>query len=168
MNWVELFSQMNSGMGSIDIFVRCVLLFFGSILLLRFGNHRYQLNTTIDLLLVIILGGIVSRGINGSATLISTFVAMIALILSHKGFVKLAFLSRPIESLLKGKSHRLMYKGQFEKQNLCRFNITEADLKEQLHHQLNRSNFHEIEEAILERNGGITFILNSDDQDKCN
>lgn len=155
---INLFQYINESHEIPYIIIRCFILFLFSIILIRFGNHRYQLNTTLDLLLVVILGSLVSRGMNGSSTLILTIVASTALVLSHKLLAKLTFLSRNFEILLKGKPHVLMDDQGFNKENMAHFNITEHDLMEQLRQQFNTSNLDIVEKACLERNGHISFI----------
>lgn len=150
--------SINSNPGLFYVFLRSTILLITGALFLRFGNHRFQLNTPLDFLLVVILGGLISRGINGSASLASTFVALFSLVLMHKLLSKISFMSHQFEKIFKGTAHLLIKNGVLQQKNLKLLNITEYDLMEQMRQQIQCASFKEIRTAYLERTGNISFI----------
>ncbi|MGQ3887481.1 DUF421 domain-containing protein [Legionella sp. CNM-1927-20] len=153
-------SALNQSYDLIFIFLRAVLLFIFTIILIRFGNHRYNLNTVMDTLLIITLGGLIGRGINGPTTLVSTLVATSTLIVLHKLLAKLTFCFPQIESIFKGRPHVLIENGRVCGGNLARYNITQSDLEGAIREQLNTDDIKCVKFGFLERSGKITFIKN--------
>ncbi|KTC89800.1 DUF421 domain-containing protein [Fluoribacter dumoffii] len=150
---------INQDHNLIYIFIRGVLLFILCTLLLRFGNHRFKLNNSFDLVIVVILGGLISRGITGSATLISTLVALISLILMHKTIAICCRKYPSVENFFKGNHFILIKDGILQKKNLKKLNITEKDILEQLRQQLNLSSYKGVKVSYLERTGHISFVI---------
>jgi uncharacterized membrane protein YcaP (DUF421 family) len=157
---LDFLYALNESHDLIFIFLRTVLLFIFTTILIRFGNHRYNLNTVMDTLLIITLGGLIGRGINGPATLASTLVATTTLVILHKLLAKLTFCFPQIESLFKGKPHLLIENGKFCDDNLARYNITPSDLEGAIREQLNTEDIKCVKYGFLERSGKITFIKN--------
>lgn len=153
------FYAINHDQGLIYIFLRAVLLLIFCTLLLRFGNRRFSLNNSFDLIAMVIFGGLISRGINGSASLISTLVALIGIIATHKTIAVLSCRFHWIEYLFKGQTYLLIKDGVLQKQTLKKLNITEDDLKEQMRPQVNRGSYARVTEAYLERTGNISFVV---------
>lgn len=59
---------INENQNLVYVFIRAVLLLVIGTLLIRFGDRRFKLNNSFDLLIIVISGGLISRGINGSTT----------------------------------------------------------------------------------------------------
>ncbi|STX51402.1 Protein of uncharacterised function (DUF421) [Legionella busanensis] len=154
----DFLSALNESHDLIYIFLRAILLFLFSVIFFRFGNHRYNLNTVMDTLLIITLGSLIGRGINGPATLMSTLVATITLVILHKLLAKLTFCFPQIESLFKGKAHLLIENGKVCESSLACYNITYSDLEGAIREQLNTDDIKCVKYGFLERSGKITFI----------
>lgn len=114
---------INSDTGYFYTSFRCLILFCLSILFIRFTNHRMNLNTPLDFLMITISGGLISRGIVGATSLGITIEAFVMLLILHKILAKLCFISSRTGYLFKGSSHFLMNNGTINHQNMKRFNI---------------------------------------------
>lgn len=156
---ISYLNLINQDHNLIYIFIRGILLFVLCTLLLRFGNHRFKLNNSFDLVIVVILGGLISRGITGSATLIATLVALISLILMHKTLAIFCRKYSSFENLFKGNRFLLIKDGILQKNTLRKLNITEKDILEQLRQQLNISSYEKVKTSYLERTGHISFVV---------
>lgn len=151
-------NQLNNGSNYEFIIMRCVLLFLISIILIRYGNRRYQLNTAFDYLFLIILGSLISRGINGTATLASTLISAISLVVTHKLIAILTCHFSFLEPFFKGQSNLIVKNGKILHQQLKRFHLTERDIYMQMRSQLHMEKLDQIREAYLESNGLISFV----------
>lgn len=129
-----------------------------SILIIRFTNQRFNLNTSLDFLMITISGGLISRGIVGATSLGITIESFLMLLILHRVLAKLCFLFNIVDFIFKGCSHCLIEKGVLNERNMRRYNISKADLLEQLRQKLNTEDYSSIESALLERTGNISFI----------
>ena len=139
--------------------IRCILVFCLSVLLFRFTNHRFNITTPLDFLIIAIAGGLISRGIAGANSLGITVEALFTLIILHFILSKLCFFFNKLGFLFKGCPHYLIKDGVLDYKSMRRFSISENDLLVQLRQKLNTENYSQIDSAILERTGNISFIL---------
>ncbi|WP_454783553.1 DUF421 domain-containing protein [Legionella sp. WA2022007384] len=151
--------SINQDHGLIYIFIRAILLLIFCTLILRFGNRRFKLNSSFDLLAIVILGGLISRGITGPATLISTLIGVSGIVVVHKTLAILCRKFSFFENFFKGERYLLIKNGTLKHKTLNQLNITEKDITEQMRQQINRSSYKNVISAYLERTGQISFVL---------
>ncbi|KTD39893.1 DUF421 domain-containing protein [Legionella parisiensis] len=156
LHYIDL---INEDQNLVYVFIRAILLLVIGTLLIRFGDRRFKLNNSFDLLIIVIFGGLISRGINGPATLLSTIIGLIALILTHKILAICTRKSLLFEHLFKGKRYLLIKNGHLQKSVLRNLNITQKDIEEQMRQQINTSSLDNVLFAYLERTGHISFII---------
>ncbi|MDX1836540.1 DUF421 domain-containing protein [Legionella taurinensis] len=158
MTVAQLMGNLNTNPAFIYVIGRTIILFLSGILIIRYGNRRYSLRTTFDYLLIIILGGIISRGINGSPALLSTVTALFTLILLHRLIAVVTCHSTNLERFFKGRPRLLIEQGQLCERELQRMHITREDLLSELRSQLHSDDLNQIKRAYLEGGGRITFV----------
>ncbi|WP_454785034.1 DUF421 domain-containing protein [Legionella sp. WA2024007413] len=151
--------SINQDHDLIYIFIRAILLLVFCTLIIRFGNRRFKLNNSFDLLAIVISGGIISRGITGSATLVSTLVGVAGIAVVHKTLAILCRKYALLEHFFKGKRYLLIKDGVLQHKTLNQLNITKKDVTEQMRQQINRSSYKNVSAAYLERTGHISFVL---------
>ncbi|WP_242604067.1 DUF421 domain-containing protein [Legionella jordanis] len=138
--------------------LRSLLLFALSVILIRYGNRRFNLSTGFDYLLLVILGSVISRGINGSATLLSSAVATVSLVVFHRLIAVATFYFKNIECFFKGESHLIIKDGKILFHQLRKYHITEADLFSSMRSTIHSDDPREIAFAYLEGTGKISFV----------
>ncbi|STY78836.1 Protein of uncharacterised function (DUF421) [Legionella wadsworthii] len=153
---------LNSDPGYFCAWLRCIILFCLSVLLFRFTNHRFNISTPLDFLIIAISGGLISRGIAGANSLWLTVEALLTLVILHLILSKLCFFFNKMGFIFKGCPHYLIEHGELNYKNMRRFSISENDLLAQLRQKLNTENYSLIDSAILERTGNISFIKKED------
>jgi uncharacterized membrane protein YcaP (DUF421 family) len=138
--------------------LRAALVFVVAVLLVRIGSKRFMGGSTpLDVLLSVVLGAVVSRGINGSAAFGPTLAASAVLVGMHAGTAWLARRWSFLEWLVKGSSQTLVRDGQPQRDAMRRANVTLDDLQEALRlHGVER--FEQVRLARLERNGDISVV----------
>ena len=135
------------------------LIYLAGLLLVRLGKSRLLSKATpLDVILAFILGSVLSRGINGSATLSGTVIAAATLIALHWVFTGLAFWSEWWGWIIKGETRILVSNGEINWPNMRRSHISEADLKEELRLQANIEDLASVQTAVKERNGDVGVI----------
>ncbi|KTC99977.1 DUF421 domain-containing protein [Legionella erythra] len=158
MTSVQLMDNLNTNPAFIYVIGRSTILFLLGILIIRYGNRRYSLRTTFDYLLIIILGGLISRGIHGSPSLLSTVTALLTLIFLHRLIAVVTCYSKNLERFFKGRPRVLIEQGELCDKELRRTHITTEDLLSELRSQLHCDDFKQIKRAYLEGGGRITFV----------
>lgn len=140
--------------------VRAALMYVLSLALVRYGKSRFiSQASAIDVLIVLILGSLLSRGITGSAPITATLVASAVLVAFHFSLTWAACHSHRIGSLVKGNPRALVEHGAIHWPQMRRSHISQNDLVEALRLRTNTDDLGQIKVAYKERNGAISFIL---------
>ena len=145
---------------------RCVIVFACAIFLGRVA-HRRMLgrNAAIDMVLLVVLGSVLSRGINGTAAFFPTLGASALLVVLHHIIAAAAFHSHRISWLVKGSPITLVREGEPQPAALRRTKITDEDLDESLRLAAGIEGTGDVTEARLERNGTISVVRSKDSGD---
>jgi uncharacterized membrane protein YcaP (DUF421 family) len=139
---------------------RALLVFFYMVLLARAGFRRsFGKFTTFDIVLAVILGSTLSRCLTGNAPLLPTLAASAVLVAVHSFVAMLTVHSHAAGKLLKGEPVRLVDHGRPIERAMRRTGISERDLLEALRSGAHLEDPSRVKAAYLERNGGISVIL---------
>jgi len=139
--------------------VRAVAIYAGGFIVIRLGKSRLLGHfTPFDIVLGVVLGSLLSRAINGEATVPVTIVAAVALIAFHTGVSWLACRSEFVESLVKGAPAEVIHDGRIQPWQMRQADISRDDLEEALRLRTGSSETTGIRQALLERNGEISVI----------
>jgi uncharacterized membrane protein YcaP (DUF421 family) len=139
--------------------LRAVLVYAFTLALVRLGSRRFLGKATaFDVILGIMIGSVMSRGINGSAGLVPTLAAGTVLVALHGLFAMLAFRTRWFGDYVKGSPVLLVEDGRVRPEGMREASLTEADLAEALRLQGKEPDPSRIRRAYLERNGSISVV----------
>jgi uncharacterized membrane protein YcaP (DUF421 family) len=142
-----------------DIALRAIFLYAFLIFLMRVTGRR-ELSTlsAVDLVLLIVLGDAIQQGltqddysVTGALIAISTIAAM------QVGTSYLSFRSRRLRKVLEGHPIVVVQDGKLLDRNLRRQRMTPDELAEEMRLQQIGS-FDDVEWAIVENNGQVSFI----------
>lgn len=137
-----------------------VVFCFGVLLARAAARRMLGHNAGFDIVLLVILGSVLSRGINGDADFLPTLGASALLVALHHVASTLAFRCHAFSVLLKGRPHVLVRRGEPDREALCAAKITADDLDE--HVRLSGAlDLRNVAEARLERNGTISVVLDA-------
>lgn len=144
--------------GPWDDFLRAAVIYFFTLFLVRIG-HRRMLgeSSPFDIVLIIMLGSVMSRAINGSATFSATALAGAALVGLHACVAAVTCWSTAAGALFKGSPVEVARDGELNLANLSRMNISKHDFEEALR-LAGVPKIEEVCEAYLERNGEISVL----------
>jgi uncharacterized membrane protein YcaP (DUF421 family) len=138
---------------------RGAIVFLFAILLVRLGARRLLAhNAGFDIMVAIILGSVLSRGINGEAAFFPTLGVSALLVALHHVLATLAFRWHRFSQVMKGRAHVLVRDGKIDSHEMRRSKITQDDLEENLRLHGNVSTLADVEEARLERNGAVSVV----------
>ncbi|GAB4535033.1 MAG: DUF421 domain-containing protein [Pleurocapsa sp.] len=141
--------------------LRAAIIYLAAFLMVRVAGDRRFIGkyAAFDVILSIIFGSTLSRGINGSSAFFPTIFAGFVLVAMHWIFSAIAFHFTKFENKIKGRSRMLIRDGQLCKKNMQACHITREDLASTLRIQCQIDRLEQIEKAFLERNGEISFSL---------
>ena len=142
---------------------RSLIVFTFAVLLARVGNRRMLGHSAgFDIMVAIILGSVLSRGINGQAAFFPSLGASALLVLLHHIMAKLSCHFHWFSLLVKGRPKTLIRAGKPDPVEMRRCSITHDDLDENLRLSGNIARPAEVAEARLERNGNISVVKASE------
>lgn len=157
---VGLIGLDGAALGAREMIARAVIVFMAALLMVRIGHKRFMgRNTTLDVLLGIVLGSILSRAITGNAPFGPTIAAGFALVCLHWLLAAIGFYWEPFNRLTMGRERCLISNGELNTKQLRHSHIVEADLRDALRNMGEEGDIDRIERAYLERSGRISIIL---------
>ena len=149
---------------AIQMALRTVLIYAGTLLLIRLGSKRFLSQATaFDVIVGIMLGSVMSRAINGSAPLVPTVLAGAAFVGLHWLLSVLAFRVSWFGPFVKGRPFLLIKDGGFQRQGLGETGMSEHDLTQALRLQARQTDPSKVELAYLERGGSISVVPRRDE-----
>jgi len=143
----------------LQVSVRGVIVFIATLVMVRLSSKRSLAEkTAFDAVLVVIIGSMLSRAINGSAAFFPTLGSGFVLVLLHRLFGITAYYSHFFGILLKGKPAVLVQNGRLQRKNMLWNHISEHDLQEDMRLEAKTEDLSKIKTARVERSGDISFI----------
>lgn len=138
---------------------RAFWVYLFAILLVRVGNKRFiGRNTAFDLLIAIMLGSVLSRGITGQAPLPGCMAAGVVLLLMHWVLGAIAFHLKGFGPLIKGRPRILIRDGAVDEKAMAKSHLGKEDLAEALRREGHSEDTADIRLACLERNGQVSIL----------
>jgi uncharacterized membrane protein YcaP (DUF421 family) len=143
----------------LQVSVRGVVVFIATLIMVRLGSKRSLAEkTAFDAVLIVIIGSMLARAINGSEAFFPTLGAGFVLILLHRVFGLAAYYSHAFGILVKGRPVMLVQDGRLQRKNMLWEHITQHDLEEDMRLEAETDDLSTIQVARLERSGDISFI----------
>lgn len=147
-----------------EMAMRAVVIYAVTLAIVRFGSKRLLSRATaFDIIVAIMLGSVMSRGINGSAAFVSTIVAGATLVAIHW---LLAFITSRFDwwfgPVVKGRAVLLIRDGKVQRDGMREARLSDNDLEEQLRLNGAVTDPSQVRLAYFERNGRISVIRADD------
>ena len=137
---------------------RAVLVYFAALMLVRVGAKRaLGKNTALDVVIAVMLGSVVSRGIN-SDDVAPAMLGGAMLVFLHWLLSVVTFHSDRLGTLFKGSPRTLVQDGRIDWSAMRRSHISENDLLASLRAGAQLEDVEEVAIARLERSGDISAI----------
>ena len=142
-----------------DIVLRAIFLYAFIVFVMRvIGRRELSSMTPFDLILLIVLGDAIQQGLTQDDYSVTGAVLAVATIATMQVFTSyLSFRSRKARKVFEGEPLVVVERGQLVDHNLRRERMTEEEVLEEARQQQIGS-LDEIEWAILEANGSLSFI----------
>ncbi len=139
--------------------IRAVLIFIYALILIRIGSTRaFGKNASLDIVIAVVLGSILSRALTANARFFPTLAAGATLVLAHLVLSKLILRSRTLGHLIKGVEILLVRNGEIQWDGMRKASVTLHDLKEGIRSGKGVADLSKVRAAYMERNGQISVI----------
>jgi len=143
----------------LQVSLRGIIVFVVTIIVVRLSTKRSLAEkTAFDAVLVVIIGSMLARAINGSGPFFATLGGGFVLVLLHRLFGLAAYYSHGFGILVKGKPAVLVQNGRVQHKNMFWNHISDHDLEEDLRLEAKTEELSKIKTARVERSGDISFI----------
>lgn len=159
VNLFESIFGVGKELTAVQMSARAFVFFFITIIYLRIAGLRtLGRKSSIDMVIVIILGSVIARGIAGASGFGGTLASSLVLVIIHRLVSWLAYKSKRLEKLVKGEKLLLYNDGSFVNRNMQKAGITEHDLLEALRLLMQKEQLKDVKAVYMETNGQLSFI----------
>ena len=149
---------------ALQLSARGVLILFSALILVRIGAKRaLARKTPLDMIMIVIVGSLLSRSINGSGPLFGTIAASFVLVMLHRGLEFLAYSFHPLGLVMKGAPRVVVEDGRYLEKTLRQNHITTNDVEEDLRLDGKTEDISQVRVARVERSGDISFLYKDDE-----
>jgi len=143
----------------LQVSVRGVIVFIATLIMVRLGSKRSLAEkTAFDAVLIVIIGSMLARAINGSEAFFPTLGTGFVLVFLHRLLGIAAYYSHTFGILVKGKPVVLVQDGKLQRQKMLWEHISRHDLEEDMRLDAQIEDISKIKVARVERSGDISFI----------
>jgi uncharacterized membrane protein YcaP (DUF421 family) len=158
MDWKEYLFDKAASPDTIQMVFRAVIVCLTALIILRAGARRtFGNGTSIDNIVVIMLGGMLSRVVTGAAAFFPVTGAVISIVILHRLLSWLSMRSAT-GKIINGTRKELFANGEWNKKNIKQTLTNEEDLFESLRLQINTETLEDVDKIYIERNGILTVI----------
>jgi len=159
MDFLNNWWGINEDITPLEMAARAAVMFAITVLIVRFtGMRSYRKNNPFDLVIVLLIGGILSRGVVGASPFFSTVAGALALVVLQKIVFKLSFYSSFFETSAKGERRLIYLNNHFIMDAMRKADVTELEIYEDLRVQFQTETLDEFAKVYVEKTGEISFI----------
>lgn len=154
-----LFNQPGEELDVFLVSLRSMLVYLFSIVIVRVGKKRFFAKATaFDIVLGVMLGSVLSRGINGSAALWPSMAAGAAMVLIHWVFSYFAFHLPSLSHWVRGNANVILEDGKLDMRMMRAHHLTQEDLEAAMRKNGYCEDVTLLKKAVLEQNGEISVV----------
>jgi len=139
--------------------LRACIVFIWGVAIVRLGDRRLLgKNAGFDVLLIVVLGSVLSRAVNGQAAFFPTLGVSALLIILHHLLSVATCRWHTLSRWVKGMPRVLIREGRIELNEMVKSRMSMDDLEENLRLNGNIKKVSDVHEAVLERNGTVSVV----------
>ncbi len=163
MNGWEDFFGSGEDLNALQMSVRAVCMFFIALILVRLSGMRtFGKQSAFDIIVYIMLGAILSRGVVGASAFGAVVAAVTVMVIIHRLLGWLAVKFPSIDRIIKGESRVLYKNGEIQWRKMRRSSVSLNELKESVRQEINEDNFDNVDSIYIDSNGRISVVKKED------
>ncbi len=160
----DIFGLKTEHLTTLQMLARAAVVFFAGLGMLRMSGVRtLGRMTAFDTLTLLIIGSILGRSVISGQNFFGCLLAAVLITLLQLFMAWLTYHSQALGKIFKGTAIPLMREGITIPKHMKRTLVTEKDIEEALHSQLQTENTDQVRDIYLERSGHISFIKKQPD-----
>ena len=138
---------------------RALVLFFVALVLVRIAGMRaFGRRSSVDTVIIVGLGAVMTRAIYGASPAIPIIVASTVLVVLHRVVGMITSVWPRLERLVKGRAQVVFHDGHMNDKILHRTGISPADLDEAARSKARAASKQDVREIHLEADGELTVL----------
>ena len=146
-------------LNALQMVLRAFLVFVFLIFAIKLAKSRFMgKNAAFDFVIVIMLGSVVSRAVNGNAPFFPTLAASIAIILLHNGLSWMVCRWEGLARFVEGEAKELARDGRIDWDAMHKHHVTRKDLESAVRQSLNSNDLAQARRILLEPNGKLSVV----------
>jgi uncharacterized membrane protein YcaP (DUF421 family) len=166
MNVIRYFFSEPEPLNHWQMSVRAFVIFFLAIAFLRISGRRsFGVSMPLDVVIVLILGGMLSRAITGASPFIPCLAASLVLALLHRLTGLLAAVSKGFEGFAKGEEKVVYENGSYNEKNMLRCLVSKHDLLEGVRKCTHSESLDGVKKIYIERDGDMSIITKNNNNE---
>jgi uncharacterized membrane protein YcaP (DUF421 family) len=144
---------------ALQLSLRGIIVLLVALVLMRIGAKRaLARKTPFDMVLLVIVGSLLSRSINGNGPLLGTIIAALVVVLLHRLLAFLAYQWHPLGVAMKGNPRVIVENGRYIHEAMRQNHISTNDIEEDLRLKGKTDTVEDVRIAHIERSGDISFL----------
>jgi len=146
--------------GPLQMALRACVIYLFTLLAIKFGKRRLLgRSSTFDIVIMIIIGSVMSRAINGGSPFWTTLAACVALIALHSVVSWITSRFPLAARAIEGRPRILMADGSMNWREMRRHDVTEQDLHSALREMAHTDQLSPVKAIVLEANGKLSVVM---------
>jgi uncharacterized membrane protein YcaP (DUF421 family) len=142
-----------------QMIIRGIVIFFIALILIRISGRRsFGIRTSLDNIISILLGAVLSRAVVGASPFLPVVLSCLAIVLLHRSIGWLLLKNDRFARVIEGSRIEVFSNGQFIEGNMRKGLVSREDVLQGVRNAALTENLDEIETVYMERNGVITVI----------
>ncbi len=135
-----------------------VVCIIGVLIIKLAGRRTFSMNMALDNLITIMMGGILTRGIDGRTPFLGVVASAIAVVVFYRAINWGCVYSNKFGRLIKGREKIIYQNGSWNTDIMKKFMVTEKDIQERVRVKLNKDSFDDINQIYIERGGDVSIV----------
>ena len=146
--------------------LRAAFVFVVAWALLRLAGRRsFAQKTPFDLCIMLLLGAVLSRAVVGATSTGVAMGASLVLVLMHRSVGWICTRYPPFDRLIGGNPIELLSNGELDRNAIAHTEISDEDLASSMRQSLQTETQSGVKRIVVERNGKISFVRQSQARD---
>ena len=167
MQLLETVFGSGTELGAAQMAVRALAVFVIALVMIRLSGRRsFGQHTPFDACTTVLLGAVLSRAVVGASPFGATTAAGFALVLMHRVVAWLSVHFYWFDRLVSGNERVLIDQGEMDSQAMEKALISKRDLGEAIRRKFGTGGLHEIDRAVLERDGTVSLKKKSPESER--
>jgi uncharacterized membrane protein YcaP (DUF421 family) len=139
--------------------IRGIIMFIVALVLIRISGRRsFGLHMSLDNIITITLGAVMSRAIVGASPILPVIISCTVIVLAHRILGWITVKNQAISNIVEGKKMTLFTNGSFIRKNMDKALVSKEDIMQGVRRNVLTSNLDLVQEIYIERNGEISAI----------